>query len=530
MRFRWKYAHSTKRKSCEEDLEDKETREHSKDRFLEKGSITSQRKSRFLVAISALVFLFGLLQIIHLHTQSEDPKMLTDVGNILEFDKPSHPTHSQSIDGLDIERSIRDDDKSLLVDAIPEPNDQSESKASSKNKSENKRVVRETLTETGKLSQKYSVSTGKLRTRYIVEVIDRPKKPVVSYTNGDSRFRQNMNPSWIQGQSGLVIRVQNCSRGPGTCFPCYGSGQNASRLVMVACNIVTGTCSNSKSQPIDSSNVIFGPSNEADILGTEDPRIVFNSLQEQYFMTYTAFGYHPKPKGKGVNRMPFLAIAKSKTGLKDTWEKMGSALDPVQVPSKAGAILVEMDKSKPDYGVAYLFWGDTNVTVVKSNTVGKWNVKENTMGDLIQIRSDGFDNRLVESGPPPLPLRDGNYLFFYNSAEKGWPHDPATAYNVGFIVLDGSNKTNILQRSPKNEPLLSPKYSWEHGDLPHQCVVPNVVFVEAATILNSSEKAAFCKTSKYISACENEVDLIRVYYGGADASIGTAVISIKIEY
>ncbi len=35
---------------------------------------------------------------------------------------------------------------------------------------------------------------------------------------------------------------------------------------------------------------------------------------------------------------------------------------------------------------------------------------------LIQVRSDSFDSQLVESGPPPLELENGNYLFFYNSA------------------------------------------------------------------------------------------------------------------
>jgi hypothetical protein len=35
---------------------------------------------------------------------------------------------------------------------------------------------------------------------------------------------------------------------------------------------------------------------------------------------------------------------------------------------------------------------------------------------FITTRADHFDTDLVESGPPPLKLADGNYLFFYNSA------------------------------------------------------------------------------------------------------------------
>jgi len=44
----------------------------------------------------------------------------------------------------------------------------------------------------------------------------------------------------------------------------------------------------------------------------------------------------------------------------------------------------------------------------------------------------------VESGPPPLLLSSGDYLFFYNSAELGWP-DEGTAYHPGWVILDGKD-------------------------------------------------------------------------------------------
>ena len=73
-------------------------------------------------------------------------------------------------------------------------------------------------------------------------------------------------------------------------------------------------------------------------------------------------------------------------------------------------------------------------------------------------RKDHFDSKLVESGPPPLQLSDGNYLFIYNSAEVGWPDDRNTAYHVGWVILDGSDPRKILQRS--EEALMGPKYAW----------------------------------------------------------------------
>lgn len=64
-------------------------------------------------------------------------------------------------------------------------------------------------------------------------------------------------------------------------------------------------------------------------------------------------------------------------------------------------------------------------------------------------------------GPPPLLLSTGDYLFFYNSAEIGWPDDTNTAYHVGYLILDGKDPTQIKVRS--ETPLMGPEYSWEKG-------------------------------------------------------------------
>lgn len=40
---------------------------------------------------------------------------------------------------------------------------------------------------------------------------------------------------------------------------------------------------------------------------------------------------------------------------------------------------------------------------------------------LITPRPNMFDSVLVESGPPPLKLTNGNYFFIYNSARYGYP-------------------------------------------------------------------------------------------------------------
>lgn len=50
-------------------------------------------------------------------------------------------------------------------------------------------------------------------------------------------------------------------------------------------------------------------------------------------------------------------------------------------------------------------------------------------GKWLEVRTDKFDSDLVESGPPPLRLKDGNYLFFYNSARSGYP-SPRPGYSL----------------------------------------------------------------------------------------------------
>lgn len=49
------------------------------------------------------------------------------------------------------------------------------------------------------------------------------------------------------------------------------------------------------------------------------------------------------------------------------------------------------------------------------------------------------------------------------------------------------------------------------GKAPYTCNVPNVVFLEAA------------------SPVHGEKDVFRVYFGAADAAIGTAIIRVSVE-
>lgn len=103
----------------------------------------------------------------------------------------------------------------------------------------------------------------------------------------------------------------------------------------------------------------------------------------------------------------------------------------------------------------------------------------NTGAYLIKTRSNSFDSHLVESGPTPLRLKSGDYLFIYNSARTGHPSvKPGwqLQYNFGFTILNGSDPLQIIQRS--SEPIFSPELEWEIGNVHGKYLTPNVVFLE----------------------------------------------------
>jgi predicted GH43/DUF377 family glycosyl hydrolase len=328
-------------------------------------------------------------------------------------------------------------------------------------------------------------------TAYQVTVSSRDSLPSISYVDKTTSYQQVFNPTWVEptkstnGKKGLLVRTQNCdSPVGGTCTFCGGSQEKASVLTYAE------ETADGKFSFVDSSSVVFGPGDSSDSWGTEDPRMKFNPVDNLYYMFYTAYN------GSSI----FLSLATSSNPTVSTeWKKLGPVF-PTMQNSKSAALLLR------DNGPHYLLWGDHDIRITTSSDPAVWPDIGNV---LISPRADHFDSKLVESGPPPLLLSNGDYLFFYNSAENGWPDDSATAYHVGYLILDGSNPTVIKARS--ETPLMGPEFSWEKGTSPYACNVPNVVFLEAAHPVLGKK------------------DTFKVYFGAADAAIGSAIISVSFS-
>jgi predicted GH43/DUF377 family glycosyl hydrolase len=121
---------------------------------------------------------------------------------------------------------------------------------------------------------------------------------------------------------------------------------------------------------------------------------------------------------------------------------------------------------------------------------------------------------MQEGGPPPLLLTDGNYLFIYNSARHGYPSvkpDWDIQYNLGFTILNGSNPSQILQRSDPDSPLFSPELDWEIGNSSSTIsLTPNVVFCEG------------------LLPVPGEDNTFVFIYGAADSRVGVGKITVQL--
>ena len=76
-----------------------------------------------------------------------------------------------------------------------------------------------------------------------------------------------------------------------------------------------------------------------------------------------------------------------------------------------------------------------------------------------------------------------------------------------YAILDGREPSRLLARGEM--PLLSPTLAWQRGEGPWRCNVANVVFCEAAAPLGG--------------------DRFRIWFGGADAHVGTAVVRVSVS-
>jgi len=350
---------------------------------------------------------------------------------------------------------------------------------------------------------------------YDVDSVDINSEPVISYLAGNSDFGFAFNPSWIEASldgavpAGLIVRTQNCTVGyppngcglqapDGThkCCACNMRNANASlqeRSILTFTAIGAGgdgsTVAHPKFSALTKDSVVFEPVDQPplndDFRGTEDPRVAYDKSTGIYYMFYTCY----RKDGKGGS----LCLASTKNPVKGPWDRHGTAFPGNH---KSGALLIR------DEGPHFLISGAGKISMSNSTNLLNW-----TLGPDF-ITQTAWGNPHVEAGPPPMKLSDGNYVFFHNS--WGGKGVPQPGYQPAWVILDGKDPTHILARAPK--PLWRPDYyPWMAGNTEkgNLCNVPQVSFLEAAHVV------------------EDKPDTFRLYYGGADAVLGTAIVTFK---
>ncbi|EGC35102.1 hypothetical protein DICPUDRAFT_33930 [Dictyostelium purpureum] len=317
---------------------------------------------------------------------------------------------------------------------------------------------------------------------------------------------------------GVAVRVQNLTNDPSNI---YSVGPSS---IVYAYGVCEGgnldQCRFNTSHMADPDYLITGPDSASfQYVGAEDPRIVL--VGSTIYMYYTAVNMN------GTNARAQLALATCDTtsvltiqDFKNCWVLHGPIIENSVFWSKSAGLLY-----RPEKETQYLFYGDTNIFIatttdlINYSTLMNQSTSERTT--LFTTRDNTFfDSVLVESGPEPLQLSDGNWLYLYNSGQQvQTPNQKPNwniQYNLGFVILNGTSEDfsseSILYRSPT--PLFSPELDWElcddtslfwstHG------LTPLVIFVEGWVPLGN--------------------DQFLVLYQGCDSVMGTALITIKIQ-
>eukprot|EP00298_Acanthocystis_sp_HF-20_P002513 c12926_g1_i1.p1 GENE.c12926_g1_i1~~c12926_g1_i1.p1 ORF type:complete len:356 (-),score=151.68 c12926_g1_i1:26-1093(-) len=325
-----------------------------------------------------------------------------------------------------------------------------------------------------------SVSVQSKTNVYCIRTSDDPI--ISSQIKGSSIFLWNYNTAYIQNIDSLLVRVQN---NPVNSTDPYAMTPSFLALTPLSNPVIT------------EDSVVFKPSVDYENFGTEDPRVSYWNKTGLYYLTYTA-----AQKTDGI--VARLALATSPDG--SNWTRKG-ILFPSIAWSKSGAILF-----RPNFSPV-MIWGDSTISPGLQFATSPDGVNWTTSSSIyLPVRPDYFDSYLVEAGPEPMLLSNGNYLFIYNSARSGYPSEKPGyhfQYNVGWAILNGSSPTlDILERC--TEPIISPALLWEVGVDPYLKLTPNVIFT------NGIRR-------------ETAKDTFTIYYGGADSVVGAATVTVTFS-
>jgi predicted GH43/DUF377 family glycosyl hydrolase len=239
----------------------------------------------------------------------------------------------------------------------------------------------------------------------------------------------------------------------------------------------------------DDQRLLFGPTEDWEGYGVEDPRITY--FKGKFYIFYTALSNYPF-SAYGIKTA--VAITEDfKTFHKhpvSTFNAKAMALFPDLVKGKMGA-LITMNTDLPPAKIAVAYF---------DREEDMWSpyyweeFYENSGSHVINLLRDIRDQ--VELGSPPIKTKDG-WLFIYSYITDYLSNEKK--FGIEAVLLDFEHPRHVLGRT--QESLLTPQADYElRGD------VPNVIFPSGALVKD---------------------DDLYLYYGAADTRVALATCKLN---
>ena len=369
---------------------------------------------------------------------------------------------------------------------------------------------------------------------YAITVAEHRPTPVLSASNAIGRGAAPkgcivFNPSYIPAsasfnQTGLLVRL--------CCGPhCIGHGRRdnpiedvfaapaAERIGFAPCNLETGICGD----VLPSAQFNLDPDSDS-----EDPRAFYYAETQSYYNFY--YRGTNEPIGRRIcpqaNNQCRVRLARTQTPLDaSSWEAIGTfpwhrngccAMAPKG--ERSYCIWGEGPDPFPGLGISYTTDIDTGLfTPVRWTAVAGVDSPLSDDGRWLLPLGASQEEVKLEAGAHMVRLSSGDWLHFYAAATPGWV--PRGNYTAGFLVLDGQDPTRILQRSGPH--LLVPTFDFETlcggaAGCRYRGERKNVIFVSSASLLPPAASGQ----------AGEPVDRIRLFFGGGDGNVGTAVVEV----
>ena len=228
--------------------------------------------------------------------------------------------------------------------------------------------------------------------------------------------------------------------------------------------------------------------------GSEDPRIYYDEATS----TYYNFIYMPGKDSECTNSQCTVQVLSTKTPLNQSSWGNGH-----RFPWHRNGCVFQPGPSTPHYAI----WGEGNVGISSTTDFATFDVVDE---NFIVPLGKNFSEIKLEAGAPPVQLSDGNWMHFYAAATPGWLTPAGGNYTAGAVVIeapsDGSSKPKVVWRTT-HHPFI-PLLPYQEGLPPYPKNRADVIFLPTVVPMSAP-------------------DTFRVWFGAADASVGTAVVTVK---